>query len=155
MSTAREIFSSLGAYLKAQLQNAIVLVLLFVVAFAITGVPWWPLTGLLCGLVNLIPHLGPVVALGLALLFKYAVSTTDLVPLIYVGAAWLVIQIVDGFVLSPRAAGRAGVNPFLSILITLAAGLLFGPIGMLVAVPIVAVILVIMRAVRKKPATAP
>ena len=70
MSTARQVFHALGAYLKAQLQNAIIVVLLFVVAFAITGVPWWLLTGALCGMLNLIPHLGPVISLGLALLLN-------------------------------------------------------------------------------------
>jgi predicted PurR-regulated permease PerM len=149
MATGSRILESLGAYIKAQFQNAIIVIVLYIAGFAITGVPWWLLTGFVCGVVNLIPHLGPIITLFLAVLLKWFV-TDDWVQIAYVAGVWLLIQIVDGFILSPRAAGRAGVNPFLSILITLAAGFLFGPIGMILAVPVVAVVLVILRATRRE-----
>ena len=96
-----------------------------------------------------LPVIGSVLALGLGLLVR-SFGISDWVPLLYVAGVWLVIQIIDGFVLGPRAAGRVGVNPFLSILITLAGGFLFGPIGMLLAVPVVAIILAVRRA-RRSP----
>ena len=136
-------------YLKLQLQNALLVVAMYVVGFAVAGVPWWPLTGLLAGALNLIPVIGSVLALGLGLLVR-SFGFSDWVPLLYVAGVWLVIQIIDGFVLGPRAAGRVGVNPFLSILITLAGGFLFGPIGMLLAVPVVAIILAVRRARRSR-----
>jgi len=122
---------------------------MYIVGFAVAGVPWWPLTGLLAGVLNLVPVIGSVLALGLGLLAR-SFGISDWVPLLYVAGVWLVIQIIDGFVLGPRAAGRVGVNPFLSILITLAGGFLFGPIGMLLAVPVVAIILAVRRA-RRSP----
>jgi predicted PurR-regulated permease PerM len=67
-----------------------------------------------------------------------------------VAGIWLAIQILDGFILSPRAAGRAGVPPILSIFLVLAAGLVFGPIGMILAVPAAAIILIIAKALRRK-----
>ena len=151
METSRKVVQALAQYLKAQIANAVVVVGLYIVAFAITGVPWWPLLGLLCGVLNLIPYFGSVLALALGLTAKWD-AAGDWVQVAYVGVAWLLIQVIDGFVLSPRAAGRAGVNPILSILITLAAGLIFGPIGMLIAVPAAAVILVVARALRRSQA---
>jgi predicted PurR-regulated permease PerM len=70
-------------------------------------------------------------------------------PLVWIGVVWLIIQTIDGFILTPRAAGRAGVNPFLAIAITIAAAFMFGPLGMLLAVPAVAVVLIILRAVQR------
>ena len=151
MSVSREIGSSLGAYLKAQAVNAAVVIGLYMVAFAVTGVPWWALTGFIAGILNLVPYLGSLLALGLGVYLRWF-TTDSWVPLAWVAAAWLLIQIVEGFVLSPRAAGRAGVNPFLSILITLAAGFMFGPIGVLLAVPVAAVLFIILRAMKKRPA---
>lgn len=148
MGVASQIGTSLGAYLKAQVQNSIILTGIYMIAFAITGVPWWALTGLFCGLVSLVPTVGGLIALAVGLYAKWMV-TDDWMQIGYVGAAWLVIQVVDGFVLSPRAAGHAGVNPLLSIFLTLGAGLIFGPIGVLLAVPVVAVGLIIMRATRR------
>ena len=148
MNTASRIGSSLGAYFRTLVQNAVISILLFIAGLAIAGVPWWFLTGFVCGIVNLIPHLGSVLALGLALLVTYLGTSDDWVRLAIVGGVWLVIQILEGFVLSPRAAGKAGVHPLLSIVLVFAAGLLFGPIGMLLAVPVTAVILIIWRASR-------
>ena len=149
MAVASQIVQSLRAYLHAQVQNAGILILLYIAGFAIAGVPWWLLTGILCGLLNLIPHFGSILALGLALLVQF-LAKDGWEPLAYVGGAWMIIQIVDGFVLAPRAAARSGVNPFLSIFLVLIAGFLFGPLGMILAVPVAAVLLIVIRAVRAK-----
>ncbi len=151
MAVGREIAGSLWAYLKAQVQNAFVTTGLFLAAFAVTGVPWWFLTGLICGVVNLVPHFGPLFSLGLALLFRW-ITANAWIDFVWVGLAWLVIQILDGFVLSPRAAGRAGVNPLVSIFVTLAAGFFFGPLAMLLAVPVLAVVLIVVRTLRSSRA---
>lgn len=147
MNTASRIGSSLAAYAGAVVQNAAITTLLFMVGFAIAGVPWWFLTGLFCGLLNLVPSLGPILSLGLGLYVQF-LGSENWGDLAWVGGVWLLIQIVEGFVLSPRAAGRAGVNPWLSILLVMAGGMLFGPIGMLLAVPVVAVMLIVYRSVR-------
>jgi predicted PurR-regulated permease PerM len=147
MNTASRIGTSLASYAGALLRNALITTLLFMAGFAVAGVPWWFLTGLVCGLLNLIPSLGPILSLGLGLYVQF-LGSEDWTALAWVGGIWLVIQILDGFVLSPRAAGKAGVNPWLSILLVLAGGMLFGPLGMLLAVPVAAVMLIVFRAVR-------
>ena len=154
MPVLSRVVESLGTYLKEQIKNAAIVTGLYIVAMAVTGVPWWPFVGVVCGALNIVPHLGPVLALGLALFAKWCV-TAGLLPLAYVAGAWLTIQIVENFFLSPHAAGRAGVNPFLSILITLAGAIFFGPIGMLLAVPIAIVVLIIVRAARGGSKIAP
>jgi AI-2 transport protein TqsA len=147
MSVASEVVTALTEYLKAQVWNAGIVLALYIAGFALTGVPWWLLTGILAGLLNLIPHLGPLLALALPLLLKW-LSTGGLMPLVWIGLLWLAIQTIDGFVLSPRAAGRAGVNPLLAIFITIVAAFAFGPLGMFLAVPVVAVTLIVLRAIR-------
>lgn len=152
MAVFSDVLRSLGLYLKAQVENAAIVIALYITGFAVTGVPWWLLTGFVCGVLNIVPHLGPVLALGLALLVKWSV-TDDLLRLGWVLGVWLIIQLVDGFVLSPRAAGRAGVNPLLSIAITLAGALFFGPIGMLLAVPVLVVVSLVLKASRRRTTT--
>lgn len=147
MPLRREVFRSLGAYLKAQIQNAIIMIGLYMVGFAIVGIPWWPVSGFVCGVLNIVPYFGSLIALGIALLLKWAV-TPDWLQLLWVGGLWVLLQAIEGFVLSPRAAGRAGVNPFLSIPLTLAAGFAFGPIGIILAVPITAILFIVLRTAR-------
>ena len=98
-------------------------------------------------MLNIIPQIGSVIALGLVLLIQLY-ATDEWTGMIAAGVVWFVVQIIEGFVLSPQAAGRAGVNPLLSIVLVLAAGLVLGPIGAILVVPVVAVVLVIIRAVR-------
>ena len=149
-SIASQIAHSLGGYFKTTVKNALIETLLFVIGFAIAGVPAWPITGVLCGLLNLFPNFGPLFSLGTGLLIVYF-STADWMRLASVAGVWLVIQIIDGFVLAPRAASRSGVPPLLSIVLVLIAGFALGPIGMILAVPAAAVILIILRAFRSRP----
>src|SRR5438477_5569664 len=102
MGVASEVVTSLREYLKAQMWNAVIVLALYIAGFALMGVPWWPLIGFVAGLLNLIPHLGPLLALALPLLVKW-LSTDGLMPLVWIGLLWLAIQTIDGFVLSPRA----------------------------------------------------
>lgn len=148
-STGARIVQSLWAYTKALLVNAVALTLFFMAGFAIAGMPWWPITGFLCGVLNVIPYAGPLLSLGLALLIAFFASA-DWTKLAIIGGIWLAGQIVDGFILSPRAAGEAGVNPLLSIVLVLVAGLVFGPAGMVLAVPVCAVVFIIARAARSR-----
>src|SRR3954453_16502475 len=98
MTTGSRIRSSLGAYFFALLQNALISTLMFIAGFAIAGVPWWFVTGLICGVLNLIPYLGSLLSLCLGLLVTYLGKSDDWVHLAIVGGVWLVIQIVEGFV---------------------------------------------------------
>lgn len=146
MGVAREVASSLGEYLKAQAVNAVLVTGFYMLGFAVAGVPWWPLVGFLAGILNLIPHLGPLLALAVPLVVAW-LGSDDWLPVFYAGGVWLLIQIVDGFILSPRAAGKAGVNPLVAIVVTMGAAFVFGPLGMLLAVPLLAVALIVWRAV--------
>ena len=149
MAVARNVWTALNAYLRASVQNAVIVTLLYCAGFAIAGVPWWALTGLVCGLLNAMPQIGAVLALGLVLLVELF-FTDDWLGMAYATGVWLLVQIVEGFVLSPRAAGRAGVHPVASIFIVLIAALIFGPVGAILAVPVAAVLWIIWKAAKKQ-----
>ncbi|MBC7925044.1 MAG: AI-2E family transporter [Bryobacteraceae bacterium] len=129
------------------MKNAAITTLLFMVGFAIAGVPGWAFTGFLCGILNLVPVFGSILALGFVLLIQFFAGQ-PWANLAMAAGVWLIVQFVDGFVLSPRAAGKAGVHPLLSIVLVLVAGLIFGPIGMILAVPAAAVLLIVWRVSR-------
>lgn len=149
MEVPGRVAKSLGEYAKAVLRNAFIVTLLYMIGFAIAHVPWWFLFGIVCGALNIIPQIGSVIALGLILLVQlFAADPTT--AMLSGGAVWLVVQTIEGFVLAPHAARRAGVNPLLSIVLVLAAGLLLGPIGAILVVPVVAVLLIIWRAAKNK-----
>jgi predicted PurR-regulated permease PerM len=104
---------------------------------------------LACGALNLIPQIGSVLALALVLLVQLF-ADRGTVGMIAAGALWLAVQVVEGFILGPRAAGRAGVNPLFSIVLVLLAGIVLGPVGAILVVPVVAVLLIVWKAGRRR-----
>lgn len=105
-----------------------------------------------CAILNLVPYLGPLIAGGLML----TLSTTShlgqdfgsviLPKLIYIGIGYMIVQVIDNFINQPFIFGTSvkshPLEIFLAIII---AGLLFGVVGMIVAVPVYTAIKVISK----------
>jgi len=93
------------------------------------------LWGILAGLLNFIPTIGSFIAAVPALLVT-VVSGTPL-DLLLVGTLYLVVNISIGSILEPRLLGRTlGLSPVIVLISLLVWGWVFGPVGMLLAVPL-------------------
>ena len=103
------------------------------------------LIGLLAGLASIVPYLGFFVGITAALLaavFQFG----DLFHLVAVVAVFSVGQMIEGMVLTPLLVGdRIGLHPVAVIFAILAGGQLFGFVGILLALPVAAVIMVLLR----------
>jgi len=135
----RESVRVLGLYIKGQILITGIVTVLYAVGFAIAKVPFWPIVAIFGGLCNVIPKFGSLIALGLAI-FAGWIGGSDLSHMLMVLAAWVVVQGLEGFVLTPRILGTPlGLRPLAVFLALILGSLLFGPIGLLVAVPLLAV----------------
>ena len=146
----RESLRVLGVYIRGQVLIAIIVTALYAVGFEIAGVPWWLAVAILCGLLNLIPKIGSIIAVLVVLWVAWA---NDAVTgqLITVGVVWVIVQALEGFVLTPRILGRPlGLRPLAVFGAILIGSLAFGPIGFFVAVPALAVANVFWRYFRKR-----
>ena len=104
--------------------------------------------GLFTGLAMFVPYLGFGVGLVLALLAGI-LEFASLKALVMVGVVYGAGQVVESFFLTPRMVGeRIGLHPVAVIFALLAFGQLFGFVGILVALPVSAVLLVAIRRVR-------
>jgi predicted PurR-regulated permease PerM len=144
-----EVARTLGGYLKSQLQVAGVLTVIYWAGFALSDVPAWPLIGLLAGVLQLVPFVGGVAGLGIA---ELANLFGDRTMTSYLGAlaTFVVAQTLEGFYLTPKFVGRGtGLRPLVVFFAVLIGGFAFGPIGVLFAVPILAVLAVLWRRSRR------
>jgi len=143
----------LGVYVRGQILLCLILCVLYAVAFWALHVPYWYLIGLAGGIASVIPRVGSLIPLGLAALaldFTNAAFTRYLILL----GVWLLIQALAFFVVMPRLIHRPLGLKELPVLAALLLGsLLFGPIGLLLAVPVLAVGLVFWRHLRRRPAS--
>lgn len=135
----------LGAFLRGQLTVMAALSGVYSVGLWLAGIELALLIGLLAGVVSFVPYLGFIVgiaAAAVAALMQYH----DVVHLAYVAAVFTVGQLLEGMVLTPMLVGdRIGLHPVAVIFAVLAGGQLFGFFGVLVALPVAAVVMVLLR----------
>lgn len=143
---ARECDEVIAAFLRGQLLVMLALGTLYAAGLALVGLDFALLIGLVAGLASLVPYLGLAVGLvlaGGAALFQ---GGDPLTALAGVGAVFAVGQTLEGMVLVPWLVGdRIGLHPVAVIFAVLAGGQLFGFTGILLALPVAAVIAVALR----------
>ncbi len=142
---ARDSDQVLGAFLRGQLLVMTALALVYSLGLALVGLDFALLVGLVAGLVSFVPYLGFLVGItlaGVAALLQFQ----DPIMLLPVAAVFAVGQALEGMVLTPLLVGdRIGLHPVAVIFAVLAGGQLFGFFGVLLALPVAAVVMVILR----------
>jgi predicted PurR-regulated permease PerM len=139
----------LGQYMRGQALVMGALVIYYSIALALAGFDLALALGVFTGLAIAIPYVGFGIGLVLALLAG-VLQFGALKGLLLVLAVYGVGQLLEGFVLTPRLVGeRIGLNPLAVIFALLAFGTLFGFVGVLVALPASAVVLVALRRARQ------
>lgn len=135
----------LGAFLRGQLLVMLALAIVYTTGLMIIGLDLGLLIGMIAGLVSFVPYLGfivGIVAALLAALFQFQ----ELMPLLYVAIVFGIGQMLEGMLLTPLLVGdRIGLHPVAVIFAVLAGGQLFGFVGVLLALPVAAIIAVVLR----------
>ncbi len=107
------------------------------------GIPLALALGILAGLLNVIPYLGPILSGAPAVLIAFAQSPNDA---LYTLLLFVLIQNLEGYVLTPMLQRRAvAIPPALGILTIVGLGSLFGAYGVLVATPLLLVIMILVK----------
>ncbi|WP_181295330.1 AI-2E family transporter [Pseudomonas sp. Q2-TVG4-2] len=146
MALMRECHEVIGAFLRGQLLVMLALAVVYSVGLMLLGVELGLLIGVLAGLASIVPYMGFVVGIGaavVAVLFQFGLEPY---PLLGVAAVFTVGQMLEGMLLTPLLVGdRIGLHPVAVIFAVLAGGQLFGFTGVLLALPVAAVIMVLLR----------
>lgn len=113
------------------------------VALWLLGVPLALTLGVLAGLLNFIPNFGPIIAAIPAILIAFAQSPS---MALYTALVYVVVQMLDGYVLTPLVDRRSvELPPVVTIAAQVLLGVLFGFIGLLVASPLTACALIVVK----------
>jgi predicted PurR-regulated permease PerM len=144
-----EVGRILQAYVLGQLMIALVMACLYGIGFAALQVPAWPGIAALSGFLNVIPYVGTGSGLILATGLTFA-HGGELWRILGVVAVFIVVQCIEGYYLTPRIlGGRLSLHPMAVFLGLLIGGKLFGFLGVLLAVPVIAVSQVFFRFLRE------
>jgi predicted PurR-regulated permease PerM len=129
----------ISSYVRNQLVIALVMGALYSIGFWIAGVPLAFSIGMLSGLLNFIPYLGTLTGLVLSLTFV-ALDGGGWARMIGVVVVFAVVQSVEGYYLTPKLlGGRLNLHPMWVLVGLMIGGSLFGILGIILAVPVIAV----------------
>ena len=142
---ARETDDVLSAFLRGQILVMLSLAVIYSVGLSLIGLRFAIAIGVIAGLVSFVPYLGFVFGILLAGL-TVALEPDPLWRLAGVVATFSIAQMIEGTFLTPKLVGdRIGLHPVLVIFAVAAGGQLFGFFGILLALPMAAVLSVLIR----------
>ncbi len=145
-----EVVRTLGLYVSGQARISFIVACCYAAGFAFFRVPWWPLIGALGGVLNPLPIFGAPLALVIALVAAWA-GGADAWRLLGVLSVFVVVQTFEGYFLTPRILGRRlGLRPLYVFLSVMVGGFLFGFVGLLLAIPILAVAMTVLRFLERR-----
>jgi predicted PurR-regulated permease PerM len=139
----RQVNTALGGFLRGQLVVALIVGVMLSLGYRIIGLEFWLLIGLVGGLLNIVPFLGPWV--GGALGVIVAISTGDVSTAIWAVVVAVVVQQIDNNFVSPtvlRATVR--LHPAATLLVLVLGGAFAGLWGVIIAVPLAATIKILL-----------
>jgi len=142
---ARESDAVLGAFLRGQMTVMICLGLIYGIGLGLVGLDLGFLIGMVAGLLSFVPYLGTTVGLVVAIVATL-VEHGDLFHLVLVVAVFSTGQVIESYFLTPWLVGdRIGLHPVAVVFAVMAGGTLFGFLGVLLALPVAAVVMVLGR----------
>ena len=140
----KECDSVLSEFLRGQLIVMFALGCIYSIGLFMVGLEFALLIGMMAGLVSFVPYLGAIVGIGVAGIVGF-MQFHDIFHLVLIGIVFGVGQAIEGMLLSPLLVGdRIGLHPVAVIFAVMAGGQLFGFFGVLLALPVAAVIKVLL-----------
>lgn len=142
---AREADEVLGSFIRGQLLVMAALATIYSAGLTLVGLKLGLIIGVIAGLLSFVPYLGFAVGFGAALI-AMLVQSHEWLPLVWICLVFGIGQVLESAVLTPILVGdKIGMHPVAVIFAVMAGGQLFGFIGVLVALPVSAVIAVALR----------
>ena len=133
---ADKVFSG---YIRGQAIDAFMVGVVVSVVFSIIGIQYAIVIGLLIGLGNLIPYMGPIV--GYSSIVIVGIATSDYKSMVIAAIALLIIQAIDGNLIYPKLLSTSvNIHPMIVIISLTVGASIGGLVGMIVAVPTAALV---------------
>jgi predicted PurR-regulated permease PerM len=137
------LYQTVQRWFLGQLAAMTFIAVFWAISLSLIGVPFALLLGIFSGLISFIPYLGALISVVLPVLLALI---SDPFSAVWVILAFIIIQQIEGNLLQPIVMSRAvDLHPALVIFAILVMGTLFGLIGVFLAVPLVAVLQVLVR----------
>ena len=135
--------SLLKSYFAGLLIELVIIAVLNSIGLLMLGVQYAILIGIFGAFLNMIPYIGGIITLGIAMLMAM-LSHTDPMYALYAAGVLFVIQLIDNYILIPKVVGsKIKINALVAIVVVIAGGAMWGVAGMFLSLPLIAILKVI------------
>ena len=146
----KEIDKIVAGFIRGQLSVCLILGIMYSIGLKLVGLELGLLVGFIAGIISFIPYVGSITGFVVGCILAFA-QYGDFSHVIYVVAVFMVGQFIEGNFLTPKLVGESvGLHPVWVMFALLAGGVLLGFLGLMLAVPIAAIIGVLVRNAIKK-----
>lgn len=143
LTLLRDMDTALGNYIRGQFLVCLIIGVLAYIGYMVIGMPYALLFASIVAVFNIVPYLGPFLGAAPALLMA---STISWKMMLLVATVNLICQLLESNLISPQVVGRKlHMHPLLIIFALLVGGQLAGTVGLILAVPVFAVIKVLLQ----------
>jgi len=146
----KEIDRVLSGYIRGQTNVCLILGVFYAISLSIIGLNYGFLIGFLTGIVSFVPYFGVFLGMFIGVvvaIFQYSNPLSIIIVLLI----FIIGQFIEGNFITPKLVGnKVGIHPAIIIFALLAGGSLFGFVGILFAIPTIAIIGVLVRFTVKK-----
>jgi predicted PurR-regulated permease PerM len=148
----REFFNLVVIFFRGQIIIALLQGILFAIGFSLAGLQYGTVLGLMLGFLNIVPYLGSMVGLSVCLPLAWFQDGGGMPLTLVVIGVFTLVQCIEGYFLTPKIMGeRTGLNPLVIIVAIFFWGSALGGIlGMILAIPLTAFLVVLWRLMRDK-----
>lgn len=145
METMSEINIIIAGFIRGQLSVCLILGLFYSIGLKLVGLELGLLVGFIAGIISFIPYVGSITGFVLGCVLAFA-QYGDTPHVMYVIGVFLAGQFLEGNFLTPKLVGESvGLHPVWVMFALLAGGVLLGFLGLMLAVPLAAIIGVLVR----------
>jgi predicted PurR-regulated permease PerM len=133
----------LRSWLVGRVVSMVLIAIIITIGLKVLGIPLALVLGIITGLLEFIPVVGPLLSAVPAILIGFTLGP---MPAVYVAVFYLVVQQLEGNIITPIVQLKtADLPPVVTLTAVLAMGLLFGPLGVLVATPLAVVVMILVQ----------
>ncbi|MBE9170217.1 AI-2E family transporter [Pleurocapsales cyanobacterium LEGE 06147] len=138
-----KVVEGLRAWLLGRVISMIAVGVVAGIGLSILGIPFAFLLGLITGILEFVPIVGPILSAVLPILIAFTIGPMQAV---YVAVFYLILQQLEGNILTPIVQQQVvSLPPVLTLTAVLVMGFLFGPIGIIIATPLAVVLFILVR----------
>jgi len=140
LNLLHQINGQIGGYIRGQILAVSLVASMSVLGLSLLGMPYFLPVGVLAGLANMIPYLGPLIGIVSATIVALA-TQGGMALVMKVVVLFLIIQIIDNVIIQPMVVAKSvDLHPLVVLVVVMVGSDLIGIAGMLIAVPLTGIL---------------